>query len=581
MFYIILNKKKYNVLNNLQIKQENSEVTFQDITVDFTNGTIVDIPYKYQEIKIYNNKDDIVFTGFVDAPNLGEMKNTSDIEGRELTITLLSPLKMATLRTVTIIGTMSIKNAISRILEPLVNDGFVIKEINITSGQVTLNYVLQTVEYCMNDIGYKRNIFWHINEKKEIFVNNIDMLFGKNIVKKITEEDGEKDGLYYLQPTINDVDYANVINFKNVRLIYSTDYSEYPLIETGKKIKKGDTVTFKYPIILDETILREFIAGLDKNINNQFWANIEIELDVNDVYYKNYAIGINLNDTTSANYNKYVKQGNITFNDDGGNDGEIILQRDSFFSNLITGFKWNIDKEVTINKARSNTALRYTTMRFIYSQEVEKLKGIISASGQIEKTIDYKEKWISLSQLISYARSLMTQNSNVINQVILKYTQNPNLEIGDIVSIVKPSFFTDGIFAVKGKIYTYKNENDEEWQITLKSSDLISSYIDMFRPEEQQENQDVVDTVILSEFIEETLNETHIVENYEDTETKVLRLAKEAWISEGYDLDGLVLVISGEVATDYYAVSVRDVETSASIGWIYVNTATGECEVEY
>ena len=141
MFYIILNKKKYNVLNNLQIKQENSEVTFQDITVDFTNGTIVDIPYKYQEIKIYNNKDDIVFTGFVDAPNLGEMKNTSDIEGRELTITLLSPLKMATLRTVTIIGTMSIKNAISRILEPLVNDGFVIKEINITSGQVTLNYV--------------------------------------------------------------------------------------------------------------------------------------------------------------------------------------------------------------------------------------------------------------------------------------------------------------------------------------------------------------------------------------------------------------------------------------------------------
>ena len=103
----------------------------------------------------------------------------------------------------------------------------------------------------------------------------------------------------------------------------------------------------------------------------------------------------------------------------------------------------------------------------------------------------------------------------------------------------------------------------------------------MFRPEEQQENQDVVDTVILSEFIEETLDETHIVENYEDTETKVLRLAKEAWISEGYDLDGLVLVISGEVATDYYAVSVRDVETSASIGWIYVNTATGKCEVEY
>ena len=78
MFYIILNKKKYNVLNNLQIKQENSEVTFQDITVDFTNGTIVDIPYKYQEIKIYNNKDDIVRQN----PSADKNENLSNYQGR-------------------------------------------------------------------------------------------------------------------------------------------------------------------------------------------------------------------------------------------------------------------------------------------------------------------------------------------------------------------------------------------------------------------------------------------------------------------------------------------------------------------
>lgn len=576
MFYIILNKKKYNVLNNLQIKQENSEVTFQDITVDFTNGTIVDIPYKYQEIKIYNNKDDIVFTGFVDAPNLGEMKNTSDIEGRELTITLLSPLKMATLRTVTIIGTMSIKNAISRILEPLVNDGFVIKEINITSGQVTLNYVLQTVEYCMNDIGYKRNIFWHINEKKEIFVNNIDMLFGKNIVKKITEEDGEKEGLYYLQPTINDVDYANIINFKNVRLIYSTmvDITDYPIVEANKTIKKGDTITFKNPIILSENYLRNYIS--ERNFEETDYYDIQLLAVCTDGTLKTYYSKIPLYDKTDANYNKYVNTNNFSYNDDGGDEKEVVFQRDSFYSNLITGFKWNVESNAELIVIRSDLTLRYTTMRFMYSNEIERLKGIISESGQIEKTIDYKEKWISLAQLISYARSLMTQNSNVINQVVLKYTQNPNLEIGDIVSITKPSFFTDGIFAVKGKLYTYNNENDEEWQITLKSSDLISSYIDMFRPTEQQENEENSDGVIVSEFIEEGINEIHAMQDYVDLETQIINLAKKAW----GDVDGYVFSIQAEISTDYYAVAVRDPETSANVGWVYVNIATGECEVE-
>lgn len=572
----VIGNKNFRVIGNYGFKNSNSEVTFNDIVIDFTNCTLEDIPYKYQEIKIIKD-DEIIFTGFLDSIDLSHLSTNNKY--KEMTLTLLSPLKMATKRHISLIGTFEIKEAIRRILQPLIEDGFELKEINTQEGQISLNFAMETIENAMNNIGFKRNIFWYIDEQKNIFVNSIDFLFGKNLKKKITVE--KEKGLLELQPTIENIDYSNVINFKNVRLIYSTDYSEYPLIETGKKIKKGDTVTFKYPIILDETILREFIAGLDKNTNNQFWANIEIELDVNDVYYKNYAIGINLNDTTSANYNKYVKQGNITFNDDGGNDGEIILQRDSFFSNLITGFKWNIDKEVTINKARSNTALRYTTMKFVYSQEVEKLKGIISKSGQIEKIVDYAEKWTSLRQLIAYARSLMVQNSNKVNEVILEYDINPKIRVGDIVEINRPNYFTVGKFAVKDIEYTYINKLEQNWRITLKSSDLISSYIDMFRPEEQQENQDVVDTVILSEFIEETLNETHIVENYEDTETKVLRLAKEAWISEGYDLDGLVLVISGEVATDYYAVSVRDVETSASIGWIYVNTATGECEVEY
>lgn len=188
------------------------------------------------------------------------------------------------------------------------------------------------------------------------------------------------------------------------------------------------------------------------------------------------------------------------------------MQRDNFFSNLITGFKWNLDDTVAIEQIGSKTALRYTTMRFMYSAEINKLKGIISESGQIEKTVDYNEKWTSLPQLISYARSLMIQNSNIVNQVSLEYDINPKLKIGDIVEINEPNFYIQGKFAVKDINYSFSNEIEQNWKITVKSTDLISTYIDMFRPAEQEESEDTINTVILSEFIEEKINETHDIE---------------------------------------------------------------------
>ena len=213
-----------------------------------------------------------------------------------------------------------------------------------------------------------------------------------------------------------------------------------------------------------------------------------------------------------TNYDKYVTSGSITYSSDDGDEGEVVLQKDSFFSNLITGFKWNGGEKATIVRIRSDTALRYTTMRFMYSAEIEKLKGIISESGQIEKTIDYNETWTTLTQLISYARSLMTQNSNTVNQVSLEYDIEPNLKIGDVIEINEPDFYIQGKYAVKDISYTYNNEIEQNWQITVKSSDLISSYIDMFRPAEQEESEDTINTVILSEFVEEQINETHTTE---------------------------------------------------------------------
>lgn len=581
--YLKMGNKKYRLLKNLKYKKSNNEVTFQDFTIDFSKGTILDLPLKYQECKIYKKNDELEFTGFVNTFKFADMKLDASIEGREMTLNVLSPLKMATIRTVTIIGTMTKKQAIQRILEPLINDGFTIKEMNVPEGQITLNFIAQTVEYCMNNVGFKINVFWNINEKKEIFVNSIDYLFAKLPVKTITELDGRNEGLFHLQPTINNVDYANVINFKNVRMIYTTavDITEYPNLEVNKTIKNGDSITFLHPIILDENYLRNFMAEQYYKENN--YIDFELVTVCNDGTIKVFQSNINYYDSSKSDYNKYTNSGNFTFNDDGGNEGQIVLQRDQFYKNLITGFKWNVGQNAEILAIRSDTSLRYTTMRYFHSDEIKKSKGIISDSGQVEKNIDYKNKWTSLPQLIEYARSSIVQNSNVINQVVAKYTKNPKVEIGDIVEIDKPSFFITGRFAVKDITYTYKNDEDEEWNITLKSSDLISSYIDLFRPAEQQESSTNSEGLVLSEFIEEGFEEKHDIVNFEPPEDKAIRLAKEAWDNEiGSGSDYYVFSIQGYGQTDDdYIVAVRDPETSRNVMFVYVNVVTEECEVEF
>lgn len=526
---VVYNNKAYKMIGSYSIKYSNNEVTFNDITIDFTNGTILDMPYKYQEIKIVEaeKEDEILngtvkFTGYLDDINLSNIK--LEDEEREITLTLLSPLKMATKRSVSLIGTYKINDAIKRVLQPLIDDGFKIKEINIPEEQITVNFVLETVENCMNNIGIKRNIFWYINELKEIYVNSIDYMFGLSAKKKIN---APGEGLIDIKPHIDNVDYANIVNIKNIRLIYThwSDEaplrSEYPVIPIGKKVKKGDIVNFDYPVIIDEQKLKDIMKEYENIDNlstieeNRYYYSIFIEFSNNEYI----AIGA----SKDHNYGIY---GNVSFSDELI-ESDVVLQRDSFFSNLITGFKWNKNETVTITSIRTDTALRYTTMRFMYSKEINKLKGVISKSGQIEKTVNFEEKWTTLQQLVNYARSLMLQNTKTINQVELVFDNNPNLNIGDIVNLEMAFFFIQGKFAVKEIEETYFSEIDKEWKIILKNSNLISTYIDMFRPKENQENQESINTVIISEFIEDEIIETHNLELEQNEHTLNFNLRGE------------------------------------------------------
>jgi hypothetical protein len=502
--------KEYKIIDSYTIKSSNNQVTFNNIKIDFSEGTQEDIPYKYQKVQVIQD-DNVLFTGYLDTITFGKLKTNNPY--KEITITLLSPLKLATRRCIDLIGTYDLATAIRRVLQPLVDDGFTIAELNVPEGQITTSFVLETIENAMNNIGSKRNIFWTIDEKQNIRVNSIDYLFGQNVKMEITEE--KMDNLLELQPTISNIDYANIINFKNVRLVYSTtrDNFEYQIVSRSKVVKQGDIVNFDYPIILDEAWLRNKMSEYNNIDNSDFRA---LSLNFTSGYEMNYGISMWQDDPY---YNVYRLSGNlsVTFSDSSGNEGDIVLQRDQFFKELITGFKWNKSATVTINSSASDVALRYTTMRFLHSGEIEKLKGIISDSGQIEKTIDYGEKWTTTQQLITYARSLIVQNSNIINEVKLVFDKKPNLVVGDIISIDRPNYYIQGKFAIKDIDYS-NNRGVEKWTIIAKTSDFISSYMDLFRPTEQQQPENSINTVILSEFSEEHFIEAHSVVDYEEEE---------------------------------------------------------------
>lgn len=520
---LIIKNKAYRIINEYAFSSSNSEVTFNDIVIDFTKHSIADIPFKYQEVQIKKAESEkeilngeVIFTGFVETATPQELKDRDSFI--ELTLSILSPLAMTTKRSVSLIGTYTKEEAVRRVLQPLVDDGFMIFELNIAQGQVTTNFVISTVENCMNNLAIKLNFFWHIDERKNIYVNDLDYLFGKEAKLKI-DSNTKGNGFLDITPKIENIDYANIINFKNVRVYYHaltavdgtgeiSNELDFPVLNLPKKIKKGDIVQFNNPIVINEDLLKNMrdlgeiqeydeLESLHLTIGNEeFYVKIDEE-------------------KASENFGKLIDSGNISYSDNSGEEKTVVLQKDSFFSSLITGFKWNGEDDVTITYINTITALRYTTMRFMHSNEINNMKGIISRTGIIEKNVDYNEKWTTVTELIDYARSLMTLNTNTINQVLLNYDINPKLKISDIVEIEDEKFLIKGKFAVKQIDYNFYAENHQTWKITLKNADLNASFIDMFRPSEQQETQENIDTVILSEFIEENIYEKHEV-NFEE-----------------------------------------------------------------
>lgn len=507
MTYLQYSGKKFKILNEYSLNTSSRQVTFSDLTIDFTDKTLNDLPIKYQEVQIKKNNT-VIYTGYVNSFTLPSM-NQSEGEFRELTLNLLSPLSMATNKVVTIIGTYKLKEVIERALSPLILDGFEIKELNVRDGQKTVRFLMQTTEFVMNSLSNSESIWWYIDENKGIYVNSIDYQFGLS-PKMSLSHDEKIEGLLTITPSVEAVNYANVINVKNARVYFdSWYYSNYdsklnnkPLFE-AKKLKKGDTIDFKYPIDISE----ETIKIIKKNTHNDgiiVYHNFYLSLAMySDHFFKEFEIKLE--------NNNYSISDDISFSEE--DKKMITLKRDSFFKNLVTGLTYNGEAEATVESIVSQTALEYRTMKFVNSQEIELNKGKITTSGVIEKTVDMNERWFFNDDLVSEIRSKMYNNSNQTNILSLEFDKDQNLKLGDVIKVDLPNFLAQGNYIITDIVYTYSKV--KKWKISLRSSDILENYVDLFREKEKQEIDEQIDTVMLSDYIEEKINEIHEVTKWQ------------------------------------------------------------------
>lgn len=495
--------KYFKILNGFELNTSSRQVTFSDVVIDFTGYKMEDLPINFQEVHIWKDNE-VIYTGYINCFELPKMKNQKQFI--ELSLNLLSPMQMTTNKIVTVIGTYQLKDIINKVFEPMIRDGFTIKEMNVRDGQKTVSFLLQTIEYTMNALSNSENLWWFINEKKEIYVNSLDYQFGLNPVMEITH-DKKIEGLLSVIPSVEAVNYANVINVKNARVYFDSSFYSYDPAENKKpltlatKLKNGDTIDFAYPIDISEETVRRKIKKDSRSYGSGNYNALSI---ITNLYtaeiYVDRSIG-------SSNYDKYVISDNIGFDDEDGKT--FILRRDSFYSNLITGFTYKGEEDLTLSVVLSLTALEYRRMKLIDSQEIDKNKDKISTSGIIEKTVDMNGRWFFDDELIDEVRSMMSINSNQTNIVKLELDKNYNLQVGNIIKINLPNFFTKGDFIITD--ISYSKSDVENWIITLRSSDVLENYIDLFREKQSQETDEQNYSIMLAEYIEEKVNEIHEV----------------------------------------------------------------------
>lgn len=513
MWYAKWNNKKYELLDSVNTDKSSREVTYSDLILDFSNCTMKDLPYEQQEVKIVDRYDNLIFTGFSSYYNLPELRDINTSVKR-LNLTLYSPRQMATKRTITIMRTAQLSEIINQVLAPLFQDGFTLKELNIEDRVITLNLISRTVEEILNYLSNKYALYWNIDELKGITINSIEYMLNKEPKKRIDINNYKKEikGLISISPTVENIDYANIINVKNARVFYSKYNTNLNIT-----LKNGDRIDFENPIDISLESARRIKENLIEQDGVVIVGNLYIVYNNSQqaMIYSNFE-------------NKVGNRAMVDIATDDTTGAKFVLTMDSTFKNLATGVTYKGEGTVTITEINSETYLRYANMKLINWHEIEEKEGKITPSGQIEKILDVKQGWFTVEELIEYVRNTLKINERATNQIIIKCKEKNDIDVGDKLLITLPEYFTQGDFIVTG-IKTNKDWcNPSIYNIELRNTNLLENYIDLFRSSSDiEEQQSQVEMEYVVEYAEEeTIKETHEVllnEEYNNTLNFILR----------------------------------------------------------
>lgn len=498
------NSKNYKIINSIEINKSSREVAYTDLTLDFSKCTIEDLPYAQQEVKIIDKNDNLKFTGFVSGYKLPELKKIVTPQ-KELSLSLFSPRQMTTKRTVTVMRTAMMSDIIAQVLDPLYQDGFTLKILNIEDKSITVKLISRTVEEVLNYLSNKYSLYWNINEFKEIEINSIDYMLNKEPKKtiNISNYKQEINGLLSISPSVENIDYANIINVKNARIFYSKFDQNNNMNIT---LKNGDRLDFENPIDISKGTAQRLVGALQET-ETSYCSSLEINYNTNyfaSIYYL----------FEGSKITQQIQ--NVATDDSTG--ALFVLNMDSTFKNLATGVTYKGEGSVIINTVNSQTYLRYANMKLINWHEIEENRGKITPSGQIEKVLDVEEGWFTVEELVQYIRSTFLINNKYTNQINITYDKENDISIGDKIDINLPEYFTEGTFIVTSLNESKEETNPTQYNIELRNTNLLENYIDLFRGSSDIEEQD---SQVEMEYVVEYAEEESIVEThgiYQDSE---------------------------------------------------------------
>ena len=493
-------------LNKLQAQKGINYITAgTNISVKYTEDMI---PKKAKRIK-----QNLLCYGYVDNYAFPELREqNSDID---ISFTLLSPSKMSTLRTCTAVGTYKLKDLLEKIiLKPLLDDGFILEELNVTDISVTVNFLCKTVDYCLNNLSNKFNIWCNIDEQKKIYIKDIELIWNEGKIKHIYDDEHSIRGLQYIKPSTSSDDYANVINFTNVR-IYESSSLEFsdddtkimtqsfnPLISKQiSNTQNGDQILFEIPIDTKKENILKSVYSRGENDGNV------AALRFGGIYTDNTIFN------AAISYDKendvVVLSDNLGFENGEGKDKEFLLVRDSFFSNLVTGIKYNGSKTLkAIEYMNSDSALVWSINKFYNNKAINEQKNKISKTGIIETTLDMKESWKTVQELREIGTTYMNKNGLKLGGQVELKTDEDVFKVGDTIKINK--MIVSGVYVVTD-IQIDCSNNDLEYIVTCKNANMLSSFIDIFRSEDTQETSDKTYHLYLTYYNQEEFAESHEV----------------------------------------------------------------------